>query len=102
MDCIDCHNRPSHAIAATPERAVNDAMARGDIPTTLPFVHREAVKVLKASLCLTGGGGCGRFRAALRDFYRTQPAVAAARAPDIDQAVLGVAGSLSVGTCFRR
>ena len=28
MDCMDCHNRPSHQVAATPERAVNEAMAR--------------------------------------------------------------------------
>jgi len=31
MECTDCHNRPSHAIAATPERAVNEAMARGSV-----------------------------------------------------------------------
>ena len=49
MDCTDCHNRPSHAIAATPQRAVNESMALGHIPSTLPFIHREAVNVLKAS-----------------------------------------------------
>ncbi|MEO8257298.1 MAG: hypothetical protein ABI868_08135 [Acidobacteriota bacterium] len=47
MDCTDCHNRPSHANAATAERAVNQAMALGHIPATLPFVHREAVNALK-------------------------------------------------------
>ena len=61
MDCMDCHNRPSHVIAPTPERAVNEAMARGAIPLSLPFVHREAVKALKAGN-----------PAALRDFYRSQ------------------------------
>ena len=63
MDCMDCHNRPSHAMAATPERAVNEAMARGDIPTTLPFVHREAVKALKATYPSQRGGRCGEFPA---------------------------------------
>ncbi|HKF68519.1 MAG TPA: NapC/NirT family cytochrome c [Vicinamibacterales bacterium] len=48
MDCIDCHNRPSHGVAPTPERAVNEAIAAGTIPATLPFVHRESVKALKA------------------------------------------------------
>jgi hypothetical protein len=62
MDCMDCHNRPSHVIAPTPDRAVNEAMAAGAIPISLPFVHREAVKALKA----------GNY-AALRDFYRAQP-----------------------------
>jgi hypothetical protein len=62
MDCMDCHNRPSHVIAPTPERAVNEAMAAGAVPLSLPFVHREAVKALKTE----------NF-AALLDFYRSQP-----------------------------
>ena len=61
MDCMDCHNRPSHDIAPTPERAVNDAMALGVIPR-LPFIHRESVKALKAGN-----------PALLRDFYQSQP-----------------------------
>jgi hypothetical protein len=39
MTCMDCHNRPGHTIAATPDSAVSEAMTRGAIPTTLPFVH---------------------------------------------------------------
>ena len=31
----------------TPERAVNESMAQGRIPTALPIVNREAVKALK-------------------------------------------------------
>jgi hypothetical protein len=38
------HNRPSHAIPGTSERAVNEAVAGGEIPTALPFIHREAIK----------------------------------------------------------
>lgn len=77
MDCLDCHNRPSHRIAATPERAVNEAMARGAIPAVLPFAHRESVRALKAGNS-----------AALRDSYRTRlPEVATASARDIDLTV---------------
>jgi hypothetical protein len=72
MDCMDCHNRPSHRVSATPERAVNEMMARGAIPLSLPFVHREAVKALKAGNS-----------AALRDFYRSP-------GPDVDRAVSAV------------
>ena len=72
MDCMDCHNRPSHVVAPTPERAVNEAMARGAIPLGLPFMHREAVKALKSGNS-----------ASLRDFYRTP-------GPDLDRAVAGV------------
>jgi hypothetical protein len=71
MDCMDCHNRPSHPMAATPERAVNQLMARGDIPKTLPFVRREAVKALKASYATQERADEGISRS-LRDFYRSQ------------------------------
>jgi hypothetical protein len=88
FECVDCHNRPSHAIAATPERAVNEAMARGDIPRTLPFVHREAVKALKASHP-SQDAASAEIANALRDFYRTQqPQVSAAQGPAIERAVL--------------
>ncbi len=45
MDCIDCHNRPSHQYEA-PSRSVNKAMGKGDIAAELPYMKREAVKVL--------------------------------------------------------
>ena len=48
MDCVDCHNRPTHAFFASPERAVDAALARGAISTALPFARREAVAALKA------------------------------------------------------
>jgi len=71
MDCMDCHNRPSHPMAATPERAVNQRMARGDIPKTLPFVRRETVKALKANYPSQERAEEGISRS-LRDFYRSQ------------------------------
>jgi hypothetical protein len=90
MDCTDCHNRPSHAVAATPERAVNEAMAEGGIPATLPFAHREAVKVLAANYA-SQEEGAAEISRALRGFYRTQqPPLAAARSAEVDRAVLGV------------
>jgi hypothetical protein len=41
MDCVDCHNRPSH-IYYPPFRTVNDAMAAGRIPATLPEIRSIA------------------------------------------------------------
>ena len=48
MDCTDCHNRAGHDIAATPDRAVDRALAQGVLPRTLPFVRREAIAALSA------------------------------------------------------
>ncbi len=46
MDCMDCHNRPTHTFEL-PERAVNRAMASGDISSALPFAKKESVEILK-------------------------------------------------------
>jgi hypothetical protein len=49
MDCMDCHNRPSHAFFASAQAAVDDAIAAGEISRSLPFVRREAVAALMVS-----------------------------------------------------
>lgn len=46
MDCIDCHNRPTH-IFQLPGRAVDEAMASGHISTALPYVKKEALAALQ-------------------------------------------------------
>lgn len=46
MQCVDCHNRPSHTFEL-PERAMNRALALGEISVTLPFVKKQGVELLK-------------------------------------------------------
>ena len=48
MECADCHNRVGHPVAQTAERAVDEAIAAGAVSRKLPFVRREAVRLLKA------------------------------------------------------
>ena len=84
---MDCHNRPSHPMAATPERAVDELIARGAIPRTLPFVRREAVKALKAAYPTQEAAGEGISRT-LRDFYRSQyPQAFMSQRQDVEKAV---------------
>jgi hypothetical protein len=45
MDCVDCHNRPSH-IFRDPDSAVDLVLLAGLIDRTLPFIKREAVRAL--------------------------------------------------------
>jgi hypothetical protein len=47
MDCMDCHNRPSH-VFKSPSVAIDEAMAYGAIDQSLPYIKREAVKALFA------------------------------------------------------
>jgi hypothetical protein len=88
MDCVDCHNRPSHTFFATPERAVDAALARGEIPRALPFIRRESVEALKAP---PAAGGAAEIARRLRAFYSAgAAALPSARAPEVDQAVRAV------------
>ncbi len=48
MDCLDCHNRPSHTFAASAEKAVDAALAAGRVSRSVPFAKRELVAALKA------------------------------------------------------
>ena len=69
MDCMDCHNRPSHRFDSTPEEAVDDALAHGGIVRTLPFARREAVAALKATY-VSQEAAADAIRRRLTDFYR--------------------------------
>jgi hypothetical protein len=48
MDCMDCHNRPTHAYEL-PERAVDKLMSSDAALTALPFFKKRAVELLKKS-----------------------------------------------------
>jgi NapC/NirT cytochrome c family, N-terminal region len=48
MQCVDCHNRAAHSFEL-PDKAVDEAMARGDIPSSLPFVKKTSLDLLKAN-----------------------------------------------------
>src|SRR5947208_11797647 len=62
-------------------------MASGEIPKTLPFVRREAVKALKASYANQAAADKGIARA-LREFYRTQASdVYMSKRQDVEKAV---------------
>ncbi|HEU4416708.1 MAG TPA: NapC/NirT family cytochrome c [Candidatus Angelobacter sp.] len=68
MDCVDCHNRPTH-IYQLPARAVDQAIGNGEISSTLPFVKKQGVTILKQPYA-TEQEAVARIPAALDDFYR--------------------------------
>jgi hypothetical protein len=47
MDCVDCHNRPSHTYKL-PDDEIDAALADGRIDRKLPFIKREGLRVLQA------------------------------------------------------
>jgi len=45
MDCVDCHNRPTH-IYLSPNEAVDKSLAAGRLDISLPFIKAKGVEVL--------------------------------------------------------
>jgi c(7)-type cytochrome triheme protein len=45
MDCVDCHNRPSHKYLP-PSRAVDLSLEAGRLPANLPFIKKVATEAM--------------------------------------------------------
>jgi len=69
MDCMDCHNRPTHTFDM-PEGAVNRAMAAGRISPSLPFVRKVAGELLRRPYPSKLAAQT-ELPEALRQYYRT-------------------------------
>ena len=67
MDCVDCHNRPTH-IYRTPDDEIDRAMAEGSIDPSLPFIHREGLKALTAEYA-SHDDARAKIQQALEGFY---------------------------------
>jgi hypothetical protein len=70
MDCMDCHNRPTH-VFELPERAVDRALSEGGISPQLPFVKKKAVELLRAEYP-DQSTARQRIAAGLTEFYRSR------------------------------
>lgn len=85
MDCVDCHNRPTHAFQL-PERAVDQAMSEGRISPELPFIKKKAVEVLKVEYPDRDTAG-PRIVSAVNDYYKASyPAVYSAHRAQVEGA----------------
>ena len=69
MDCIDCHNRPTHAFEL-PDRAVDKALANKRMGADLPFLKKKAVELLKVDYP-DQKAAAAKIPVALAEYYRT-------------------------------
>jgi len=82
MDCVDCHNRPSHTFR-TPEREVDHAIETAHIAADLPFVRREGLRLVGATWADKAAAEAG-IRDGLTAFYAAEyPELARERSADI-------------------
>lgn len=85
MQCVDCHNRPAHSFEV-PDRAVDGAIATGQLPSSLPFIKKMGVELIKSDY-RSGEEAELKIAAGLASFYRDKyPDLSAKRAGDIRSA----------------
>lgn len=86
MDCIDCHNQPSHMFKP-PARALDEALAFGAISPGLPEIKSLGAQVLTASYPSREAAEQA-IRARVTEFYRTEyPQVARENPAAVEGAV---------------
>jgi nitrate/TMAO reductase-like tetraheme cytochrome c subunit len=82
MECVDCHNRPTHTFSL-PERALDKALAGGAISTTLPFIKKKGLDLLKAEYA-SSEEAARKIPATLQSYYQhTYPDLYATRSAEI-------------------
>lgn len=89
MDCLDCHNRPSHQFQP-PQKFTDDLIAAGVIPVELPEVKSLAMQVFNYNTFTDRDSGAVLISESVRDFYNTgYPEIADAHPELIDRAIEG-------------
>ncbi|MFN8219290.1 MAG: NapC/NirT family cytochrome c [Fimbriimonadales bacterium] len=95
VDCIDCHNRPSHQYNH-PEFSVNHAMSKGRIDTSLPEIKRVSVEALEKPY-KTESEALAGIKKDVEEFYKTTyPKQAASMSKQIQVAIEDLQGIYKV------
>jgi nitrate/TMAO reductase-like tetraheme cytochrome c subunit len=90
MQCVDCHNRPTHDFLL-PGKALDRMLALGRIPNTLPFVKKEGLAVLKADYA-SNEEAARKIPEAIAAYYaKAYPQIAAERKDDVTAAGKAIA-----------
>jgi hypothetical protein len=86
MDCIDCHNRPTH-IYHPPARSINHVMSLGWIDAKLPNIKGVSVKALENPYS-TKQIGLDSIRQMIEEFYTTNyPEISRTKKAEIDRSI---------------
>lgn len=86
MDCLDCHNRPSHRFRS-PGEIMNEALDQGKISTGLPQIKKAAVSAWPDSSS-SREEGQQSIAGEMRSFYRQRfPGVMTEKDAELEQAI---------------
>jgi nitrate/TMAO reductase-like tetraheme cytochrome c subunit len=89
MDCVDCHNRPTH-IYVPPDQSVDQSLVAHRIDISLPFIKQEAVTVLAAPY-KTNDEAMRGIASGIQGFYESKyPDIAKTKQLEIRDAVVEI------------
>jgi len=85
MQCVDCHDRPTHAFSL-PDRALDRALALGEVPADLPFIKKQGTIALQANYA-SSSDAAQKIPAAIETYYQqSYPQIYAQRRTEIAKA----------------
>ncbi len=97
MDCIDCHNRPSHKYSSPPSY-FDKAMLTNEVSRDIPFIKRTAMEILRntfsdrdTALMQIKEGISNYYKTDFSDFYENNQ-------PKIDQSIASLQNAFSRNT----
>jgi nitrate/TMAO reductase-like tetraheme cytochrome c subunit len=86
MDCVECHNRPTH-IYVSPDQSVDQSLLARRLDVSLPFLKQEAVTVLTGTYA-TNDEAMRGIASGIQGYYETKyPDVAKSKQLEIRSAV---------------
>jgi len=95
MDCVDCHNRPSH-IYKPAASEIDRVISEGWVDRTLPFVKREALRIVDAEYASHEEARTVISEELVKFYAENYPEVAAESADAIDAAATALGDIYSV------
>lgn len=95
MDCMDCHNRPSHSYQSAIVFTDN-AIIAGEVTKELPMIKRVAMNVLKGPFT-DKDSSLAYIRDSITNFYKTgYPSLYNQMKPLIDKSITGIQKAFSL------
>ena len=94
MDCMDCHNRPSHSYRP-PAFFVNEAITAGDIPVELPSIKSLAMDICAEEF--TSSDSANKYiSSTISEFYQSEyPEIFEAQRGLVEQSIKGLQSAYS-------
>ncbi|MFO1408122.1 MAG: NapC/NirT family cytochrome c [Steroidobacteraceae bacterium] len=85
MDCVDCHNRPTHQYRE-PANEIDNSMDQGYIDTSLPYIKREGLRAVQVTYPTQEAARAGIAKDIAAFYAKNYPEVAKTKAAAIEQA----------------